>query len=238
MTNNKNSRNFKEQSAMFDKFYDIVDHLVERESQRGADEGKAITCQQGCDHCCHLLVEASWDEARYMAKWLLKQSEDIQQDILQRLQINAASYIELCLKYKKLRKFAGVLDEDIDELPDLLCDNYFYEKKRPCAFLKDGSCQAYEARPMVCRLHVVNSDPKLCANDQPADVDGYEVPETIEEMQEDITPLNQQLSDDPRWGQLGVMVQTVLKEEYGIDINNILLQHSKNNQVNDVLIAN
>ena len=95
-----------------------------------------------------------------------------------------------------------------------------------------------QARPMVCRLHVVNSDPKLCANDQPADVDGYEVPETIEEMQEDITPLNQQLSDDPRWGQLGVMVQTVLKEEYGIDINNILLQHSKNNQVNDVLIAN
>ena len=38
-------------------------------------------------------------------------------------------------------------------------------------------------------------------------------------MQEDITPLNQQLSNDPRWGQLGVMVQTVLKEEYDVDVD-------------------
>ncbi len=38
----------------------------------------------------------------------------------------------------------------------------WFETATPCAFLVDGRCSVYSARPVSCRTYIVTSDPKNC----------------------------------------------------------------------------
>ena len=113
-----------------------------------------ISCQKGCDHCCHLLVEVSWSEAMEIALWLKTLPFDEQQSFLERIQDNAREAKALFLASKHDKAYTGcVLDDEVD-ISDETHEKYFYDKKRPCAFLAEaGHCLAYHVRPSACRMH-------------------------------------------------------------------------------------
>lgn len=194
--------------------FPIIDAMVEAAIEEIEPE-KKISCHAGCDHCCHLLVEISWSEAFEMADWVMNKVPRKDRDhFLSTIGEMAAEARNVLGKKKSGRKFLQPLYGD-DDIPDWAYDDWFYEKKRPCPFLKDGLCAAYEVRPSPCRLHLVTSDPALCKYDVEDDSD-YEVPDELEEVKEELGPVIAGLNREGAWGQLAIMLEAVLEREFGV----------------------
>ena len=51
--------------------FTIIDNMVDEAIEEAQEAGDTVTCKKGCAHCCHLLVEVSWEEARELASWLV-----------------------------------------------------------------------------------------------------------------------------------------------------------------------
>lgn len=197
--------------------FPIIDSMIDNAVEELSEEGEQISCKAGCDHCCHLLVEVSWAEAYELAAWIeQRESEDDKAYFLNSVATMAAEAREVFSRKKSGRRFMKPLHSD-DDMKDWMYDVWFYEKKRPCPFLKEGLCAAYEVRPSPCRLHLVTSDPELCRYDT-ASEDDTDVPESIEEIKEELGPIITAINGEGSWGHIAIMVEAVLKEEFGIDI--------------------
>ncbi len=190
--------------------FPIVDELIATACEEVEQEGQAISCRMGCDHCCHLLVEISWEEANVMVDWIEEQDEARREEVLRRVKRNAAEAKRTFMADTRGVRFAKPYKGE-KSIPDRLYDEYFFKGTRPCAFLENGACMAYEARPTPCRLHLVTSDPELCKASC-EDEDEYEVPEQLENLKEDLAPVITGLEKDGRWGQMGIMVEAAYEE--------------------------
>lgn len=191
--------------------FPIVDDMIEGAVHDVEARGDKMSCRMGCDHCCHLLVEISWEEASELSFWLDQQPEKRQRKILARISESAANAREFLAQFKKGHKYADVWEGDL-KLPDKAYDDYFYGGvKRPCPLLEDGVCSAYEARPTPCRLHMVTSPAENCS-DQAEDAEDYEVPDELEEVKEDLGPVIGSLERDGRWGQFAIVLEANLRE--------------------------
>ena len=190
--------------------FPIVDAMVEEALNDLSDDGQEVSCHKGCDHCCHLLVEVAWEEAVELALWIENQPTAAREKFLHRVRLAADNGRKFFLKKRSTAKYAKPVVDD-KEIPDSAFDQYFYDEKRPCPFLVDGSCAAYEARPTPCRLHMVTSPSDLCASDVEDD-DDYEVPERLETLKEEFGPVARAMQPDPRWGHLAIMVETAWDE--------------------------
>ncbi|MCD6056012.1 MAG: hypothetical protein K0R12_974 [Gammaproteobacteria bacterium] len=190
--------------------YPIIDIMVKEAVRDVNDEGSKVSCRKGCDHCCHLLVEISWTEALEMAYWLAEQPESERNHFIARIHDNAKDARELFLQSRRDKQYADrVLDEEA-EISEATHDAYFYDKKRPCPFLStEGVCLAYEVRPSTCRTHVVTSPAELCSAEV-SDSDDYDIPERIDDMRDEIAPLNIAVNGDSGWGHLAIMVELAL----------------------------
>ncbi|RMG42995.1 MAG: YkgJ family cysteine cluster protein [Candidatus Dadabacteria bacterium] len=195
----------------------VEDALEDLES-----EGEEISCRKGCNHCCHLLVEVSWEEATELANWVLNLPHSRRERFLGRIRKNAAEARELFLSDKKAHRFLKPADGE-EEIPDHIFDRYFYGKRRPCPFLELGACAAYEVRPTPCRLHMVTTDPELCSAE--SEEQEYETHQRLEELQEQATPVIQAAEKTHLWGQLGIMVEAA----YQALIENNLTTKADNN---------
>lgn len=191
--------------------FPIIDAMVDRAVTECGDEGESITCGAGCDHCCHLFIEVSWEEAEEIVDWIEAQPKKQQRNFIARVQENAAAARRVVAGKKGAAHLLSVHDTD-KETPDAVFDAYFYKNTIPCAFLSDDkNCLAYESRPTACRLHLVSSHPDLCACDVEDD-DDYEIPERVETLKEEAAPAIGALEYDGRWGHFGITVETVLLE--------------------------
>lgn len=192
--------------------YPIIDIMVKEAIEDVHAEGEQISCGKGCDHCCHLLVEISWEEAKEMAYWLHQQPEAEHQQFLQRIQHNAAEAKELFLQSRRDKQYVGRVFDDEAEISEATHDAYFYDKKRPCPFLStEGVCLAYEVRPSACRMHLVTSAPELCSVEV-GETDDYNIPERVEDMRDDIAPINSAVNRDQGWGQMAIMIELALAD--------------------------
>lgn len=193
--------------------YPIIELMVDDAAEEASEDGQEITCRKGCSHCCYLLVEVSWEEAETLVDWLEQQDEATRDPILADIRANAATARALFAKRDDTRRFLRPSDDPEAEIPDDACDKYFYELRRPCPFLnlEEGICRAYTARPSSCRLHMVSSDPDYCRPEH-HDSDEYEVPESIESLNEEITPLIVAAARRQQWGQLSIILEAVLEE--------------------------
>lgn len=191
-------------------FFPILDAMIEQGVREAKENGQQITCHAGCDHCCHLLVEISWEEAVELGRWVAEQAPQRRERFCKKIQEAAESAREVLGRRKKTRKYLQPYFGDIN-LPDDVYDEYFYEKSRPCPFLEDHECAAYAVRPSPCRLHMATSDPALCSREI-AEHEDYNTPDELEEVKEHAGVIITALEEDGRWGQMAIMVEAVLQD--------------------------
>jgi Fe-S-cluster containining protein len=205
-------------NSAYDHVYPVIDLMVAAAERDIVEDDEIISCRKGCAHCCHLLVEVFWEEARELVKWIQAQPEPARSDWYNKVNANATEFEQLCNKRKHWRRYAEPFSDEDMEFTDGLCDAYFGKTLRPCTFLgTDGACQSYTARPSSCRLHLVTSDPELCKADVEDDED-YNVPDRIEELGDEVGAINSAAATDGRRGQMAVMVSAVLAEEFNVNI--------------------
>lgn len=194
--------------------YPVINLLIENTVKNCQDEDEPIRCGVGCAHCCYLFVEVSWEEATNLAQWIANQEPPLREELILRINENADKAKAYFAKYKRFQRWQNPIDDREAEVPNSLCDHYFTKLRMPCPFLSlsTGACQAYEERPVSCRLHMVTSEPTLCRHDVLDPSNEYCVPDYVEELKSEVAPINSALAESGRWGHLGIMVQAALKE--------------------------
>jgi Fe-S-cluster containining protein len=103
-----------------------INTLIEQATQSFQAEDSGIACRAGCNFCCHLRVMVFPHEAialfRYLGSSMPKEQA---QAVRKRVLENAAHIASLALEGRSATNLA-------------------------CAFLLDGKCSAYAARPAAC----------------------------------------------------------------------------------------
>ena len=189
---------------------ETIDVMIEHTVEKVINDNKQISCSKGCSHCCYLLVEVSWEEATLLAEWVEAQHPKIKEKLIKNISENAEKARAVFSPYKRTQKYTEPFFGELN-FPDMAYDRYFYKNKIPCPFLIDDSCSAYEVRPTPCRLHMVTSPSELCSRQTPDDVPGYEVPQDLEDLREEIVPMTEAFFKNGHWGHLGIMVERALE---------------------------
>ncbi len=188
--------------------FPIVDAMIDSAVEDIEDK---ITCFKGCSHCCHLLVEVSWEEAEMLVEFIKTQAKEKQVEYISKNKEAAVYAREIFSKRRTSHVFMKPTKEEFS-IPEAVYDDYFDSENRPCPFLaNEGICSAYEYRPTSCRLHMVTSDPKFCSRES-FESDDFCVPDRIDELKEEAAPVICSVEFDGRWGQMAIMVEAVLKQ--------------------------
>jgi Fe-S-cluster containining protein len=131
------------------RVYQDVDREVAYELERlRTVDGIEPPCRKGCTHCCRQGIPVTLPEARVVANFIQRELTPERRSALR----------------ERLKAwFTWVRDE----LPDLLEAGMdqrtaLYEHGPPCAMLENDACSVYSARPAICRIHYVRSDPRSC----------------------------------------------------------------------------
>lgn len=127
-------------------FYDVLDEAAEKMVAREGD----ISCAKGCAACCNMTVQSSIEEALV----IVQRYPDVVHDVLPEL-VRQEERLDEIVKEEKLVDF-------ISPEGAAVLSRRWWQEARPCAFLRDGLCSIYEARPYACRNYFVKSDPALC----------------------------------------------------------------------------
>jgi len=119
--------------AAIGELYQAVDELLEAFLQRSAMEGKASDCKQGCTWCCHQEVFVLSHEFLYLNEYVNEHlSGETRTHILG----------------KAREKVMLTMNKSVEEQLKI---------RAACPFLESGSCLAYKARPMACRIYLSSS---------------------------------------------------------------------------------
>jgi len=112
------------------EMYAAIDNLIEGLSEFAEKQNQRIDCKKGCEWCCHQPVFALDYELEYLNDFISHNfSEEIQTGIKKRAEN----------KNGKL---------------SMLSETELLNSKYPCPLLQNGTCMAYQARPMACRIYL------------------------------------------------------------------------------------
>jgi len=122
--------------------YDMLEHSL-------APFSKNSSCQKGCTPCCHHIIETTPIEAEMVRRAIEKHpGHSAMMSLLSRIKKNSEHYPPPVTGNRKY-------DNDLQAR--------HFEAYTPCPFLsEEGACMIYEARPLLCRMYMVFSDPRLC----------------------------------------------------------------------------
>lgn len=130
-------------------------HYVESDARTAEDVSTAaIPCTKGCSACCRQLIVATLPEAMYI---VLTHPEVVRAALPK---LRAQGFV---LRNAEARLEARGITDPLgsQEGADAACHEWWLSGER-CAFLRDGLCSIYSARPRACRTYFVQSDPALC----------------------------------------------------------------------------
>jgi hypothetical protein len=106
-----------------------ADRHFEATFEQLRQKGAPIACKSGCSFCCHLRVTVTAPEAIALFRYLRSQIPASRaQQIEQRVLANAEQIAQMT-------------------------QEQHWSTNVKCAFLVDGVCSAYHARPLACALH-------------------------------------------------------------------------------------
>ncbi len=100
-----------------------VDQLLEQAARQLQQPGAELACRVGCTFCCHLRVDVLPHEAIALFRYLQSR-------------MPAVTAERVRARLKEYTKAGAVVPS-----------------RRPCAFLVDGACAAYEVRPSACAAY-------------------------------------------------------------------------------------
>ena len=116
--------------TLSDSIYESMDQLIETFIQKCLKEKKTVDCKQGCYLCCCQAVLILPYEILYLYRYL---KENVEKKVLTAILRRAKEKNEITSKMKARE---------------------FLHYKAPCPLLENGSCLAYEARPLACRTYI------------------------------------------------------------------------------------
>ncbi|WP_439183269.1 YkgJ family cysteine cluster protein [Carboxylicivirga taeanensis] len=129
---------------------DAIEELVSALMVEAKRQNITVDCKKGCSWCCYQPVFGVAHEFHYLWKFIeLNMDAAEQKAILQRA-------------FDNYQKRGRLSQEELEK------------SKLPCPLLKNGSCSAYPARPMACRIYLSMSE-ESCKkyHDTPEDKDNY-----------------------------------------------------------------
>ncbi|WP_430809359.1 MULTISPECIES: YkgJ family cysteine cluster protein [unclassified Carboxylicivirga] len=113
---------------------DAMEGLIEVLTEEAGRQNITIDCHKGCNWCCHQPIFGVSHEFHYLWQFmLLNMNEEERKKVLQRAFDN----------YQK----RGRLSQEA-----------LAKSKLPCPLLINGTCGAYAARPMACRIYLSMSE--------------------------------------------------------------------------------
>jgi Fe-S-cluster containining protein len=107
-----------------------VDEVIETFYTLAEQNNQVPACSKGCHWCCHQPVYAMSYELDFLNQFL---KENFISETRNEIAVRSAE------KREKLSVLKG--------------DDLLYSKV-PCPLLKEGTCMAYEARPVACRIYL------------------------------------------------------------------------------------
>jgi hypothetical protein len=129
--------------------YESVDNAIDKELNRlEIEQGIIPTCKMGCCHCCRHFILTNSGEMHTLAQYVKRGFSENQINDLRKRTHQWHAWDNT----RPGRSQAGKVDDHVD-LSDYV---------RCCPLLDKGVCTAYPVRPIVCRTHLVSSDPQLC----------------------------------------------------------------------------
>lgn len=119
------------------QMYGAIDSLIETLTEFAEKQHQRIDCKKGCEWCCHQSVFALNYEMDYLTRFI---ETNFDTETKNRIKLQAENKMNAL----------GFLNKT-----DLL------NAKFPCPLLENGTCLAYSARPMACRIYL-SSDVNSC----------------------------------------------------------------------------
>ena len=112
------------------EMYWMIDEFISSFSIYTQNQKQKIACKKDCEWCCHQPVYALSYELDYLNHFIITRfSKQKQKEISARAAI-------------KRKKLEGMEKEQLAN------------SKYPCPLLENGSCIAYQARPISCRIYL------------------------------------------------------------------------------------
>jgi Fe-S-cluster containining protein len=111
-------------------------------------EQYTTSCKRGCYACCRMPVQSSVEEALVI---VAAYPEAVRRALP-----------ELRAQEARLTELSADLERPYEPPDAGTFAKRWWNEGRYCAFLVDGECSVYEARPYACRNYFVLSDPALC----------------------------------------------------------------------------
>ncbi len=113
-----------------EKIYVAIDSLIESLLNHAQRERIPVDCKKGCSLCCYQPVFAVSHEIDYLYNYIKRNFSPQKRKVI----------IDKSLKLNRER--------------NKLERKSLFNHKAACALLEDGSCLAYNARPMACRIYL------------------------------------------------------------------------------------
>lgn len=117
-----------------------------------------VSCIDSCHGCCRMAVSMTTPEAELIIHRYPKVVERLLGKLREHSDIFNGFYNEMAPVSPHSAEGAELLNAR------------WWPLRKYCAFLEDGRCSIYEARPMACRNYHVKSDPALCYRDENVEV--------------------------------------------------------------------
>lgn len=115
------------------ELYHTVDSLIDSLLRKAERFSKKAECSRGCSWCCYQPVFANSLEITHLWEYI-------------RSNLPPALIGEIALRVSQKNSRVSAMQE-----------NEMLQYKSPCPLLNEGTCMAYEVRPMACRIYLSTS---------------------------------------------------------------------------------
>ncbi len=136
------------QDNYVNRMYSFVDEATNCELKRlQVEESVVPTCRPGCFQCCGQHIPINIAEAKALTHYI---KQEFSQNQIEDLRIRTQEWHE----WDEARPVRPQSRKKGRQTP-------FYTHHY-CPMLVEGVCSAYPMRPVICRRHLVSSDPLAC----------------------------------------------------------------------------
>lgn len=113
-------------------------------------------CKKGCSFCCHQFIDLFEVEIEDIKNYLKNSLDTRTKNIIKHNIINWLDHFNKNTSHDRILTGTDLYIHYNRKMAD---------DKIPCPLLIDDKCSIYEIRPIVCRIHYVESSPEKCEID-------------------------------------------------------------------------